>query len=62
MGETERKELKEACRKEKDPMAVARMLAVHMYPMRNPSKPHADKLRSDTITPHTYDQMQHAKG
>ena len=30
MGETEREELKEAYRKEKDPTVVARMLAVHM--------------------------------
>ena len=30
MDETEREELKEAYRKEKDPRVVARMLAVHM--------------------------------
>ena len=30
MDETEREELKEACRKEKDLRVVARMLAVHM--------------------------------
>ena len=31
MDEAGREELKEACRKEKDPMAVARMLAAHMH-------------------------------
>ncbi len=30
MDETEREELKEACKKEKDLRVVARMLAVHM--------------------------------
>ena len=30
MDETGREELKKACRKEEDPMVVARMLAVHM--------------------------------
>ena len=34
MGETEREELKEAYRKEKDPTVVARMLAVHMVYVR----------------------------
>ena len=29
MDETKREELKKACRKEKDPMVAARMLAVH---------------------------------
>ena len=34
MDETEREELKEAYRKEKDPMVAARMLAVHMVYVR----------------------------
>ena len=34
MDETEREELKEAYRKEKDPRVVARMLAVHMVYVR----------------------------
>ena len=34
MDETEREELKEAYRKEKDPKVVARMLAVHMVYVR----------------------------
>ena len=34
MDETEREELKKACRKEKDPMVAARMLAVHMVCVR----------------------------
>ena len=34
MDETEREELKEAYRKEKDPIVVARMLAVHMVYVR----------------------------
>ena len=34
MGETEREELKEAYRKEKDPMVAARMLVVHMVYVR----------------------------
>ena len=34
MDETEREELKEAYRKEKDPMVAARMLAVHMVHVR----------------------------
>ena len=34
MDETKREELKKACRKEKDPMVAARMLAVHMVYVR----------------------------
>ena len=34
MDETEREELKKACRKEKDPMVATRMLAVHMVYVR----------------------------
>ena len=34
MDETEREELKEAYRKEKDPRVAARMLAVHMVYVR----------------------------
>ena len=34
MDETKREELKKACRKEKDPRVVARMLAVHMVYVR----------------------------
>ena len=34
MDETEREELKEAYKKEKDPRVVARMLAVHMVYVR----------------------------
>ena len=34
MDETEREELKEAYRKEKDPRVVARMLVVHMVYVR----------------------------
>ena len=34
MDATKREELKKACRKEKDPRVVARMLAVHMVYVR----------------------------
>ena len=34
MDETKREELKKACRREKDPMVVARMLAVRMVYVR----------------------------
>ena len=37
MDETEREELKEAYRKEKDPRVVARMLAAHMVYVRKAS-------------------------
>ena len=51
MDETEREELKEAYRKEKDPMVAARMLAVHMAHVR---KAGIDETRRP---PHAIRQM-----